>query len=119
MLGGDFVLSGGDQIKNLLSKGDNNTACEGQEAVCSLAGIVALERKTDLHNAEAEHDQTDCTDKTENESGQVVDHLQRVGGCGINRGHAEGADEHSGDKDREHSLCGLGHLIHWFLSFLL
>ena len=42
-----------NHIQNILGKVDNHTAEKGHEALRTLAGIVAFEGKTDLHNAEA------------------------------------------------------------------
>jgi len=112
--GGAFVSSAGNQIKNLLGKSNHNTSREGQEAVGSLAGIVALEGQTDLHDAEAKHDDANGSDKTENEVGQIVYNLDRVVG-GVNGHHADGTEQNSRDKDREKFLAFVGKVLHRYI----
>ena len=53
-----FSTSSNDKIKDFLSKGDDDTACQGQKAVCSLRRVVTLEGNTDLHNTPTKQDKT-------------------------------------------------------------
>ena len=69
-----------DQVENLLGKGDDDTACESQETVRSLRGVVGLQGQTNLHDTEAQQDKSDGTDQTENKGGQVVDNGNGVAG---------------------------------------
>jgi hypothetical protein len=69
-----------NEIQNFFGKGDNHAAGKGQKAIGPLGRVVGFERKADLHNAEAQQDQTDGPDQPEYEVGQVVDDGQRVVG---------------------------------------
>lgn len=77
--------SGDDEVQDFLGKGDDNTACEGQEAVGTLGRVVGLQGQTDLNDAPAQQDEADCTDQPEDEGGQVVDHGEGIAGCGKGR----------------------------------
>ena len=97
-------FSAGDEGENLLSEGDDDTACHRQHTVGALGGIVALEGQAHLQDAEAQQDETNGADQRENEIGQVVDHRQRIV-CG-QRGH-RGGDQKQGNagKDGIDPLC--------------
>ena len=57
MCSDSFVRSAGDKGQNLLGKGNDNAARQGQEAVGTLGGVVALEREAHLDDAPAQQDQ--------------------------------------------------------------
>lgn len=78
-----------NEVEDLLGEGDNDTTRKSQEAVGSLRGIVGLERKTDLHNTEAEQDKTDGSDQPEDKAGQIVDDRNGVAGSERRNGSAE------------------------------
>ena len=63
-----------DKVQNLLGEGDDDTAGEGQKAVCPLRRVVRFKRKTDLHDTKGEQDKTDCSNQAENKIGQITDH---------------------------------------------
>ena len=81
-----------NESEDFLCKGDDDTACKGKEAVGSLRRIVRFQGKTDLNNTEAEQEKSDCTDKSENEIGQIVDNGQRISAC-RKCGHRHTADK--------------------------
>ena len=47
-------LRAGDKGQNLLGKGDNDAARQGQEAVGTLGGVVALEGEAHLDDVSAD-----------------------------------------------------------------
>ena len=75
-----------NHIQNFLSEHDNHAAEEGQKAVCPLAGVMALQREANLHDAETQNDDADRADHGEDEVREVVHHLQRVIGINGNGG---------------------------------
>ena len=50
---------------------------------------MALQRKTDLHDAEPQQDQADRADQAKNERAEVVDDRDRIA-CGISGRRADG-----------------------------
>ena len=101
----------------------------GLKAVAALAGIVGLERKSHLHDAPAEQDQSDRTDQTENEIAQVVHGGDRV----IGSEGRDGAAEHKGNRQyggavetealsdlagHRQLVCGLFGVLHGFEDIL-
>lgn len=56
--------------------------------MAALAGVVALQRQTDLHNAPPQQDKAHRADQRKDECGEIFDHDQRVicgkGGQGKN-----------------------------------
>ena len=78
----------GDQREDFLGEGNHNAAREGEKTVAALAGVVAGERKTDLHDAPAQQDQTHGADQPEDEIREVVDHLNGVVGGKSGDGHS-------------------------------
>ena len=56
-----------DKVQDLLRKGDNDAARKGQKTVGALGRIMALEGHAHLNNTPAKDDQTDSTDKAEDE----------------------------------------------------
>ena len=80
-----------DQRQNLLGKGDKQAAEQTQQALRSLAGVVALDAHTHLHNAPAENDNADGLDDRKDEVGQVIDDGQRItAGCVGGGNNAQG-----------------------------
>ena len=55
-----FLCLAGDQVEDLLSKGDHDAACNGEHTVGALGGIVALEGQAHLQDAEAQQDETNA-----------------------------------------------------------
>ena len=58
-------LTTSNQRQDFLRKCNDNPACHSEDTIGPLAGIVALERQTDLENAEAQQDQTDGANQAE------------------------------------------------------
>lgn len=77
--------SGDDEVQDLLGEGNDDAASKGQEAVGTLGRVMGLQRQTDLNNAPAQQNEADCTDQPEDKGGQVIDHGERVAGCGKGR----------------------------------
>lgn len=75
------ILSAGDQRQDLLGERNDDTARNGQNAICALGRIVRLEGQTDLQNAEAEQNQADRTDQGKDEIAQVIDNGKRIAVC--------------------------------------
>ena len=71
-------FSAGDQRQDLFGERNDDAACHGQDAVGALGRIVRLERQTDLQNAKAEQDQTNCPDEGKDEIAQVIHDRQRI-----------------------------------------
>ena len=71
-------FSAGDQRQDLLGERNDDAASNSQDAVCALRRIVRLERQTDLQNAKAEQDQTNCPDEGKDEIAQVIHDRQRI-----------------------------------------
>ena len=74
-------FSAGDQRQDLLGERNDDTACDGQDAVRALRRIVRFERQTDLQNAEAEQNQTDGANQGKDEIAQVIHDRQRITVC--------------------------------------
>ena len=60
-----IICSLQNHIQNILGKVDDHPAEEGYNPLRTLAGIMAFEGQTDLHNAEAQQNSTDCLDKSD------------------------------------------------------
>ena len=56
-------FSAGDEGEDLLSEGDDDTACHRQHTVGALGGIVALEGQAHLQDAEAQQDEANGADQ--------------------------------------------------------
>ena len=69
-----FLCLAGDQVEDLLGKGDHDAACNGEHTIGALGGIVALEGQTHLQNAEAQQDEANGADQRENKLTQIVDY---------------------------------------------
>ena len=87
------VLSPGDKGEDLLSKGNDNAARDGQHTVGPLGGVVALEGQAKLEDAEAQQDQADGPDQGKDEVAQIGHNLQ---GIAARSGSGEGGDDHDG-----------------------
>ena len=61
-------FSAGDEGEDLLSKGNDDTACHRQHAVGALGGVMALERQAHLQNTEAQQDEANGADERKNKS---------------------------------------------------
>ena len=68
-----FLLYRADSREDLLCKGKHKPAEQAQEALGSLAGVMALDRHTNLDDAPAEDNNADGLDRGEDEVGKVVD----------------------------------------------
>ena len=73
-----------NQSEDFFRKNDNDTARQRQKSVRTLRRIVGFQGKTYLNDTKTEQDQTNRTDKTENEIGQVIDNGKRIA-CGESR----------------------------------
>ena len=73
-----LCLRNADQREDLPRKSDHKPACQRQEALASLAGVVALERLADLHYAPTQQDNTYCTNERKYKIGQIVNDSQRI-----------------------------------------
>ena len=109
-----------NHIKNILGKVDDDTTKEGHKALRALAGIMPFQGKTDLHNAEAQQNSTDCLDGTEHKIAQGIDGGQRVIGRKSRHGHGKGKGSR-GDSDQidafDFALAGIvlaGRIIGFF-----
>ena len=89
-------LRAGDKGQNLLGKSDNDAARQGQEAVGTLGGVVALEGEAHLDDAPAQQDQAHGADQAEDERGQVVDNGEGVAASGGGGKGRHGAAAHQG-----------------------
>lgn len=97
------MKSTGDQRQDLFGKGNDDATGNRQHAVCSLRRIMRLQAETELQDAEAEQDDTDRTDKSEDEVAEIVDNLnwiivrKRRGRKGEGKyDRAEDAEDHAG-----------------------
>ena len=72
MCSDSFVKSAGDKGQNLLGKGDDNAARQGQESVGTLGRVMALEGEAHLDDAPAQQNQAHGADQAEDEVGQVA-----------------------------------------------
>ena len=77
-----FLLYRADSREDLLCESDHQTAEQAQEALGTLACVMALDRHTDLDDAPAEDNNADGLDRGEDEVGKVVDHRDRVAAGG-------------------------------------
>ncbi len=90
------------QVKDFLSEGDDYSTCKCKEAIGSLRWIMALERKSHLHDAKSKQNQTDCSYQAEDKVRQVVYYRYRVTCCKTS------AAEHSA-YNYKHSVGDKGH----------
>ena len=73
---------GADSREDLLCKGNHKPAEQAQEALGTLACVVALDRYTDLHDAPAKDNNADGLNRGKDKVRQVVDHRDRVAAGG-------------------------------------
>ena len=92
---------GADGGKDLLCKCNHNPAEQAQEALGSLAGVMALDRHTDLDDAPAEDNNADSLDRGKDKVRQVVDHRDRVA-AGGKGGGAEADNAEREDAPHRH-----------------
>lgn len=100
----DPFLSPGNQGEDLLSKGDHDTAGDGEDAVGTLGGVMGLEGQAHLQNSVAQQDEPHRPDQREDKVGQAVDHRKRVVG-------SQGWDSHHGCHGQgayQSSICPVG-----------
>ena len=72
-----FLLYRADSRKDLLCKGNHKPSEQAQEALGSLAGVVALDRHTDLDDAPAEDNNADSLDRRK-EVGTGIMSIDRI-----------------------------------------
>ena len=92
-----FNLQRADAGEDFLGESDHKSAEQTQEALGTLACVVALDGHADLDDAPAEDDNAYRLDCREDEVGEIVDHGDRIG-----VGGKGGGAEH-GDADRQHT----------------
>ena len=102
-----FLLYRADSGEDLLRNGDHDPAEQTQEALGSLARVVALDRHTDLHDAPAEDNNADGLDRGEDEVGQVVDHGEGIVG-GESGDSQESRAEYEDAPHGHEDFCTLG-----------
>ena len=90
-----FLLYRADGGKDLLCKGNHQTAEQAQEALGTLACIETLDRHTDLDDAPSEDKNADGLDRGKDKVGQIVDHCDRIAAAGKGGG-ADLAESHVG-----------------------
>ena len=73
-----LCLRNADQREDLPRKRNHKPASQRQEALASLAGVVALERQADLHHAPAQQDNTYCANERKYKIRQIVNDSQRI-----------------------------------------
>ena len=73
-----LCLRNANQREDLPRKSNHKAARERQKALASLAGIVALKRQADLHNAPAQQDNAYCTDERKYKIRKIVNNRQRI-----------------------------------------
>ena len=98
--------SAGNHGQNLLGEGDDNTACQSEEAIRTLGRIMGLQGQTHLHDTPAQQDQTHGPDHAENKVGQVVDNSERIaagGRCRDRKPNHHGHSQHGGAVESEAS----------------
>ena len=72
--------SSGDQVKDFLRKGDNQPACQCQEALRTLRRVMALEGKTHLYKHPSLTESDRWRGSTKNEGGEIIYDRQRITG---------------------------------------
>lgn len=96
---------GADGGKDFLCKGNHKPAEQAQEALGSLAGVMALDRHADLDNTPAEDNNADSLDRGKDKVRQVVDHRDRVA-AGGKGGGAEADNAEREDAPHGHEKLG-------------
>ena len=95
-----FLSRHADGGQNLLCKSDNKAAKDAEDALRPLAGVVGLDRHTQLDDAPAQDHHADGLDAGENKVAEVVDNGEGVavrGKSGDSQGHAEGSGQGGGE----------------------
>ena len=77
-----------DKVQDFFCEGDNDAARKGQKTVGTLGRIMALEGHAHLNDTPAKDDQTDSTDKAEDEITEIVDYGDGIA-AGRKSGHAD------------------------------
>ena len=77
-----FLLYRADSREEYLCESIHQPAEQAQEALGTPAGVMALDRHTDLDDAPAEDNHADGLDRRKDEIGQVVDHRDWVAAGG-------------------------------------
>ena len=90
--------SGRDEVEDLLGKGHDQAARQGEKALGTLGGVMALEGETHLHHAPAQQNQADGADQGKDESGEIVHYRQRIAG-GESSGRQAANTQHGGGID--------------------
>ena len=88
--------SGRDEVEDLLGKGHDQTACQGEKTLGTLGGVMALEGEAHLHHAPAQQNQADGADQGKDESGEIVHYCQRIAG-GEGSGRKAADAQHGGN----------------------
>ena len=100
-----FLLYGADGGKNLLCKSNHEPAEQAQEALGTLAGVMALDRHADLDDAPTENNNADGLDRGKDKVRQVVDHRDRIA-AGGKGGGAEADYTEREDAPHRHENLG-------------
>ena len=103
-----FLLYCADSREDLLCKSNDQSAEQAQEALGSLACVMALDRHTDLDDAPAENNNADGLDRGKDKVRQVVDHRDRVAAGGKGGGSEHGDAERQHAPEAEKGFCSLG-----------
>ena len=72
--------SGRDEVEDLLGKGHDQAARQGEKTLGTLGGVMALEGEAHLHHAPAQQNQADGADQGKDEGGEIVHYRQRIAG---------------------------------------
>ena len=96
-------LSAGDHVQDLFCERDDDATGQGEEAIGTLARIMAGKRETNLDDAPTQQDQAHRANQSEDELRQVVDDgdgiAVRIGGEA--EPHDEGDSQKTGTVDPE------------------
>ena len=90
-----------NQVEDFLGEGNHEAACQGEKALGTLGGIMALERETNLYNAPTQQNHTDCTDEGKDKVGKIVHHPQRIAAGGKGRNRKTAGAQHCCHIDRK------------------
>ena len=93
-----------DSREDLLCKGNHKPAEQAQEALGTLACVMALDRHADLDDALAEDNNADGLDRGKDKVRQIVDHRDRIAAGG------KGGSAEADNTEREDAPHG-----HFFL----
>lgn len=108
-------LSAGDHVQDLFCERDDDATGQGEEAIGTLARIMAGKRETDLDDAPTQQDQAHRANQSEDKLGQIVDDGDGIGVRigGEAESHDEGDSQKTGTVDPEglHDFGRHGELI--------